>query len=1043
LAASTKYILFVILLLTRPSNIIAQPFPELRFQSLSDKDGLSNNIVNVIAQDTNGFMWFGTNNGLNRFDGYRFKQFFHDEKDPTSLTDNLIAYIVPDKKSNLWISTSQGVSYFNTITQQCTNFVHNPNDSASIRNDEHPFIYPDSSGNTWLTSYGGLYKIDKDLHYSEEMEGVAEFQFYQYYDRYYYSIIPDKKGQLWSSAGNRLYVLDAVTKKVKKTFIFPQEKSIAGIYFDSNNRMWVKIYGTGLFEFIEATNKWQYIDFKGVSVAPYWSVIEWTVDNKKYLAVGTNDIALVLLDPQTMKYKVYRKNAINKNYIISSYTQSLFVDRQNILWVATADGVSYVTPSSRLLDIIAVSPPVENTNETAPSPANVNSFLPDESGNWVSTWHWGGIYRFDKNWKLKKYMPNFLCSKRIQQGNYNSSAYFFHRYRNEMYCTTDSGMFAIDTGNYRTRLFYPDDIKTFPVDLRNIIPVSEKLWWIRSLKYGIYVFDIVEKKFVKHYQYKEGCINCLPQAWLRWLLQTPDGTMYATSEDGLYEYRPATDDFVGYKRNEKDPLTFPANDLFGAALDKMGKLWIGTSKGICVFNTFTKKVEKTFVENKIMGRVSRVCIDDFQNVWFSNTDGTWCWLRSKDKLIHFSNTEDMPTNNGGGVLVNGNDGSIYSGCSDGILKFYPKKLMDDSAALLIPVAITEVTVNDSIAPYIINTKNEKSIEMQSFQNSFAVDFAVLNYDGVKDNLYYYRLMPSNKIWLQNSNGHLSFNNLPPGTYRLEVKGGNKITGDFEGFDFLIITVQPHWWQSWWCKLIFILVAAGVVTYFVKRRIKMIRKEGAVKQKIAAIEMQALRAQMNPHFIFNSLNSIENFMMKNEKRIAIDYLGKFALLIRMILDSSRNELVPFTKDLEAMKLYVELEQFRYKNKFAVTFTIDPILLNSDYRVPPLLIQPFVENAIAHGLSKSRKNNLQLLVAATFEDDYILFTIQDNGIGRAKSALFAQQNQPFHKSMGLQITHERISIFNEQQQAKCEVAITDLYDENKEACGTKVEVKLKAI
>ncbi len=1042
MATRTKYILLVILLLIRPSNIIAQPFPELRFQSLSDKDGLSSNTVNVIAQDTLGFMWFGTNNGLNRFDGYRFKQFYHDEKDPKSLPDNLIGHIDPDKKNNLWISTAQGISYFNTTTQQCTNFAHNPNDTSSIRNDEQPSIYPDSAGNTWITTSEGLYKFDKNLHYNEVMEGVEGFQYYQKYIRYYYSIVPDKKGQLWSFSGNRIYQLDAVSKRVKKTFVSPVQKSITRIYFDSDNRMWVNVYGTALFEFIEAENKFQTINFGNVEIFCS-SIIEWTIENKKYLVASTMNHEIILLDPQTMQYRIYHKNAINKNYFASSDLQNLFVDRQNILWVATADGISYVTPTSRLSDIIAISQPAQKKTDQQSSTAVVYSFLPDKSGNWVSTWFWGGIYRYDKNWKLKKYMPNFLCSERVQQGNYNSTAYFFHRYKNEIYCTTDSGMFAIDTGNYRTRLFYPDDLKKFPVDLRNIIPVSEKLWWIRSLKYGIYVFDIVEKKFVKHYQYKEGCTNCLPQAWLRWLLRTPDGTMYATSGDGLYEYRPATDDFINYKRNEKDSISFPTNHLNGAALDNAGKLWIATDKGICVFNTVSKKVEKVFPENKTIGFVLRICLDDYQNIWFSNTDGTWCWLRNKDRLIHFSNTEDMPKSNGIGLLLNGNDGCVYSGCYDALLKFYPKKLMDDSSALLIPVAITEVTVNDSIVPYTRNAKNEKSIEMRSFQNSFAVDFAVLNYDGVKDNMFYYRLMPANKIWLQNSNGHLTFNSLPPGTYRLEVKGGNKIMGDFEGIDFLIITVKPHWWQSWWCKLTFILIATGVVTYFVKQRIKTIRKEGAVKQKIAAIEMQALRAQMNPHFIFNSLNSIENFIMKNEKRIAIDYLAKFALLMRTILDSSRNELVPFTKDLEAMKLYVELEQFRYKNKFAVTFTIDPILLNGDYLVPPLLIQPFVENAVAHGLSKSNKNNLQLLVEALLKNDYILYTIQDNGIGREKSALYAQQNQPFHKSMGMQITHERISIFNEVQHAECEVTITDLYDENKEACGTKVQVKLKAI
>ena len=125
-------------------------------------------------------------------------------------------------------------------------------------------------------------------------------------------------------------------------------------------------------------------------------------------------------------------------------------------------------------------------------------------------------------------------------------------------------------------------------------------------------------------------------------------------------------------------------------------------------------------------------------------------------------------------------------------------------------------------------------------------------------------------------------------------------------------------------------------------------------------MTALRAQMNPHFIFNSLNSIENFIMQNEKRLASDYLNKFALLVRMILENSRTQAVPLVQDMEAMQLYVDLERLRFENKFDYITEIDEVLLKGDYRVAPLLIQPFVENAIVHGLAPSDKPGLYLKI-----------------------------------------------------------------------------------
>src|SRR5262249_34694136 len=151
-----------------------------------------------------------------------------------------------------------------------------------------------------------------------------------------------------------------------------------------------------------------------------------------------------------------------------------------------------------------------------------------------------------------------------------------------------------------------------------------------------------------------------------------------------------------------------------------------------------------------------------------------------------------------------------------------------------------------------------------------------------------------KDWQQNENGHLAFYNLSPGEYTLHVKGGDKYNNLLTDEDEVTIIVQPNWWQTTWFKFLCLGLVVALTAWILHRRIRSIRRDASIKQKIAETEMMALRSQMNPHFIFNSLNSIENFMMQNEKRLASSYLNKFARLIRMILDSSRNELVPITK-----------------------------------------------------------------------------------------------------------------------------------------------------
>ena len=183
------------------------------------------------------------------------------------------------------------------------------------------------------------------------------------------------------------------------------------------------------------------------------------------------------------------------------------------------------------------------------------------------------------------------------------------------------------------------------------------------------------------------------------------------------------------------------------------------------------------------------------------------------------------------------------------------------------------------------------------------------------------------------------------------------------------------------SLLLLIIATSIV---INKNIqsKKKRTESELKQRIMEMQMQSLRAQMNPHFIFNCLNSIENFIMKNDKKAASEYLNKFSELIRIMLDSSRGELSSFSKNMEGIQLYVELEQLRFDHKFCFKSNLDPQLLNGDYKVPHLLIQPYIENAILHGLSQSEGENLELILSAKLVDDHILYVIEDNGIGRER-------------------------------------------------------------
>ncbi len=212
----------------------------------------------------------------------------------------------------------------------------------------------------------------------------------------------------------------------------------------------------------------------------------------------------------------------------------------------------------------------------------------------------------------------------------------------------------------------------------------------------------------------------------------------------------------------------------------------------------------------------------------------------------------------------------------------------------------------------------------------------------------------------------------------------------------------------------------------------------INEQLLKAKLEALQSQMNPHFIFNSLNSIDNLIQTNQKDKATTYLARFAKLIRNVLDSSKNDTVSFQKDYETLELYLQMEQFRSNDKFTYELLAEDELLQSDYKALPLIVQPFVENAIHHGLLNKQTGNRKLTISASLENDYIKYAIIDNGVGRAKAQQLNELNKPEHQSYGIDITTERIELYN--QTGHNNVTITDLF-ENNEPSGTRVEIRVK--
>lgn len=287
-------------------------------------------------------------------------------------------------------------------------------------------------------------------------------------------------------------------------------------------------------------------------------------------------------------------------------------------------------------------------------------------------------------------------------------------------------------------------------------------------------------------------------------------------------------------------------------------------------------------------------------------------------------------------------------------------------------------------------------------------------------------------WVRTETPIAEYTDIKPGEYIFEVKAeqGN----GFSDVAVFSIVINPPWWATWWFRTICVIAMISLITFLIRNRIQLIRKEADLKHRISTTEMMALRAQMNPHFIFNCINSIDAMIQSNDKYRATTYLNKFAKLIRNILDSSSHHKVPLSKDVETLRLYVELEQFRHENKFTAEIEADDALLQGEYKVPPLIIQPYVENAILHGLRNRPGNAGKLQVSISKADDHLLFIIEDNGVGRKTNG----ERSTMMNGMGLQLSSNRIRLFNDEDIASVE--IIDLTEQGS-PCGTRVNVRLK--
>ena len=337
-----------------------------------------------------------------------------------------------------------------------------------------------------------------------------------------------------------------------------------------------------------------------------------------------------------------------------------------------------------------------------------------------------------------------------------------------------------------------------------------------------------------------------------------------------------------------------------------------------------------------------------------------------------------------------------------------------------------------------------SIDLTYDQNSIHLDFIGIGFKAKGDISYQYKMSGVDKNWVTTKSRFARYPNLALGDYLFEVLAINEDQVLSAIPAMVNFSIHPPWWKTWWFRLLAVLVIGGIVSYFVNARMQRQRTEQEFLDQVNTLKTQALRSQMNPHFIFNALNAIQKFLTTNDREQAMRYLSRFGKLIRLIFEQSQKEKISLEDELEFLNLYLDLEKLRFMEKVSILLSVDPELLDisDEINIPPLLIQPIIENSFKHGfLYKEEAGHLKINFSKN--EAYLICTIEDDGIGRKKAAELGQSELKDRPSSGLKIAQGRLHIYESDQVDVADesgVKITDLYQENGEVCGTLVEVKI---
>jgi hypothetical protein len=965
-----KAIIAVILFVAFGESAAQTYTPEVYFRNYSTEHGLASAEVYNAYQDSVGFIWFSTDNGLSRFDSHRFRNFSAGD----GLTDNVVFDLVEDFQGNIWANTMSGrlykVQYDTIIPFKYNHIIKRFKDGR----DHHCGTKMTRDGHFYLgMGPKGILHIDP--------LGVSRIE--KPKDKL--TIIGEGRSTVYASSENP--VNDII--RISEVNYTPEIDRT-----DGRIPYFIRRFGEHLFVAYDST---MYVydkeELKAKVQLPHRPVHLGFIDGKFWLG--------------TLHYGAFVSESVEA-FIDGSYRRLLtglsvtdvLRDHEGGYWFTTLERGVFYAPA---IDI---------------------SYLGDKAG--LNELSYLAVSMVDEHsyyalgMSRTVYYVNTL-EKRFERLPQLPEHYYL---ADVYFCKDKQRLFVLGRGLFewkggRWEMLIGDSKTGDTKGNKRIQPIKGKNRFYFSGKSGFSLYDYETNRMI--FSSDEDVVS----DWVRAVHRSSDGMVWLGASDGLYMLE---NNRLNPPRLRDENLNLRVNDI-GELPD--GRIVLATmGAGVLILDGLL--ISKITENDGLSGNmISSVRVDAYGRIWAGSMRGLNLirFTESGPDVRVFGKPDGLPAYEIIDIELDADN--VLLATPRGIV-LCPQSRFLETQIPAPKIVLSQITIDGQ------KTEFEEKVEVKPGQSELNIVYHTISFKYPESVAYGYQIEGLSKRWMYTSGPRLFISDMDPGKYKVILQSRNSLGVESASVEIPVV-VRVSFWKTWWFYGLVILIASASVLALFVSVLKVLRKGDLTEKRLIQLERSALQAQMNPHFIFNALNSIQSYIATNETDKATHFMAKFSRLIRETLNNSMYSTISLQKELDTIKVYLELEQMRFKSKFDFLITVDDEIKPEKVFIPPMLIQPYLENAIIHGLAQTRslgRINLYYML----QGDYLVVTVTDNGIGIEASKKSKSAHASFHKSVGMTITGQRLELIDANNK-EGKVNVEEIKDRKGEVLGTKVELMIR--